>query len=137
MKTYEELALEGRSFKYRDFNVDIINTHLFTGTAYVMLGRSNDDTELYWFFDKKTGHRVDVNGIRILIEGVLTVVKEEKEEKEEKEGWFALIYISKNVTPAMLGVFSSEEETRKAVLDMYSQPRYEIHKIIYEINVNI
>jgi len=52
--------------------------------------------------------------------------------KEEKEGWFALIYISKNVTPAMLGVFSSEEETRKAVLDMYSQPRYEIHKIIYE-----
>lgn len=126
MKTYEELALEGRSFKYRDFNVDIITTHLFTGTAYVMLGRSNDDTELYWFFDKKTGHRVDVNGIRILIEGVLTVVK------EEKEGWFALIYYSKNVTPAMLGVFSSEEETRKAVLEMYSQPRYEIHKIIYE-----
>lgn len=128
MKTYEELALEGRSFKYRDFNVDIITTHLFTGTAYVMLGRCSDDTELYWFFDKKTGHRVDVNGIRenLSIDAVLTVVK------EEKEGWFALIYYSKNVTPAMLGVFSSEEETRKAVLEMYSQPRYEIHKIIYE-----
>lgn len=124
---FEEMVKVGKKFTYIEFNVDIIDTNLFTGTAYVMLGRCSDDSDLYWFFDKKTGIRVDINGIRVnlSIDDVLTVVK------EEKEGWFALIYISKNVTPAMMGVYSSEEETRKAVLDMYSQSRYEIHKIIY------
>jgi len=29
-----------------------------------MLGRSSDNSDLYWFFDKKTGHRVGINGIR-------------------------------------------------------------------------
>lgn len=125
---FEDMVKEGKKFTYREFNVDIIDTNLFTGTAYVMLGRCSDNSDLYWFFDKKTGIRVDINGIRenLSIDAVLTVVK------EEKEGWFALIYISKNVTPAMIGVYSSEEETRKAVLDVYSQSRYEIHKIIYK-----
>ena len=124
---FEGMVKEGKKFTYREFNVDIIDTNLFTGTAYVMLGRCSDDSDLYWFFDKKTGHGVDVNGIRanLSIDAVLTVVK------EEKEGWFAIIYYSPSKMPLMFGIFDTKEKCEERCKDCYGETRYEIHRIIY------
>lgn len=126
---FEGMVKEGKKFTYREFNVDIIDTNLYTGTSYVMLGRCSNDNDLYWFFDKKTGNLVDINGIRVnlALEDTLTVVK------EKKEGWFVMVYNTPSkIPPIILGLFETKVKCEETCKTFYKECRYEIHKMIYE-----